>query len=429
MQTNLSYGRVAATTALVLTTLAIVFMLYRLSDVVFFAVLSIIFAAALRAPMLRLEQPLRSRSAAILMLYAVMFVILGLSSYVFSVPLGNDVVQASRSFPQQYESLLRSWQASSLTWQQNAAATLPRTTDIINTIGENGRVIAYQLAGVTYNVFNLLLWGVAVLTLTFYWLVDEDHFARLWLSLLPVQQRTVARQVWFDIEWRVGLFVRSEAVQFLMTIALLWTGFRLLGVPYAALWALYGAIAQLIPWIGIPLMLVPIMPMVLIEPWTTTLAAAVLVLVVGWVLDRVIEPWFGTKGIIHPIVSVLALMVLGEVAGIVGMLIALPLAATVQSLLNQLLQSSVSPKVLTTSATSSQFQALYLHLRDLEARLTDDPEQRRMQEGLLARAAELIDAAEHAIRQRATAPEQRRMSRAAALRDRMPAIFARNRQR
>ena len=425
---SISYGRVAATTALILGTLAVIFMLYRLDDVVIFAILSIIFAAALRAPMLRLEARVHGRSAAILLLYLVIFVVLGFGTYAFSFPLGDDLVRATRDFPRGYDGLLVRWQSSGVAWQQSVAEALPRITDVFDTIGENGAAIAYEVAGVTYNVFNILLWGIAVLTLTFYWLVDEDRFARLWLSLLPVQQRTVARQVWFDIEWRVGLFMRSEGVQLLVTVLVLWGGFRLLGVPYGALWALYGGLAQLIPWIGIPLIFLPLVPLGLAMPWTTTLAAAGLVLLVGWVIERGIEPWFGTRGIIHPIVSVLALMVLGEAAGLLGMVIALPLAATVQSLLNNLLQVSVTPRALTQAATSARVQSLRTQLHDLEARLPDDPEQRRVQEGLLARTAELLDETEHALRQQARDPQRRRMAQTGSLRDRIPAIFTRDRQ-
>jgi membrane protein implicated in regulation of membrane protease activity len=246
--------------------------------------------------------------------------------------------------------------------------------------------------------------------------------------LLPVQQRSVARQIWFDIEWRVGLFVRSESAQFIVTVALLWGGLRVAGVPSAALWALYGGIAQLIPWIGVPLIFVPLLPLALVVPWPVTFGAALVVTVVAWVIERGIEPWFGTRGIIHPIVSVLALMVLGEAAGLVGMMIALPLAATIQSVINNVLQVSITPRVLTPSATSMRVQALRTQLHDLEARLPTEPEQRRVQEGLLARTAALLDDADHTLRQHARTPERRRMTRSSTLRDRIPAIFSRDRQ-
>lgn len=428
MPINLSYGRVAATTALVLATLGVTFIVLRLSEVVIFAILSIIFAAALRAPMLWLEQRIRSRSAAILLLYALIFVVLALGGYAFGGPLGSDLTQAGERFPALYDTMIRTWQTSGVGWRENVAANLPSTDEIIATIGENGAAIAYQLAGVTYNIANVLILSVAILTLTFYWLVDEDRFVRLWLSLLPIQQRTVARHTWFDIEWRIGLLVRSESTQFLVTLVVLWFGLLVIGVPYAALWALYAAIAQLLPWIGVPLMLVPIVPMLFTEPWLMTIAAALLVLGVGWMLERGIEPWFGTRGIIHPILSVLALMILGEVAGIPGMLIALPLAATIQSLLNHILQIAAFPRAMTQAVTSTQLQALQARINELQSHLPEDPEQRQMQEGLLVRTADLLAQAERLLREQAYVPERRRMARAMPLRERVPAIFARNRQ-
>jgi membrane protein implicated in regulation of membrane protease activity len=191
---------------------------------------------------------------------------------------------------------------------------------------------------------------------------------------------------------------------------------------------LYGGIAQLIPWIGVPLIFVPLLPLALVVPWPVTFGAALVVTVVAWVIERGIEPWFGTRGIIHPIVSVLALMVLGEAAGLVGMMIALPLAATIQSVINNVLQVSITPRVLTPSATSMRVQALRTQLHDLEARLPTEPEQRRVQEGLLARTAALLDDADHTLRQHARTPERRRMTRSSTLRDRIPAIFSRDRQ-
>lgn len=426
-RSNLSSRRVAASTALVLATLAVVWMLYRLNDVVIFAVLSLVFAAALRGPMLRLEPYVRSRSAAILLLYAAILVVLGLGAWAFSFPLGNDLASATSGLPRWYDAQLHAWQASSVPWQQSAAASLPRVTDVMQTVGANGTAVAYEVAGVTYNVFSILIWAIAVFTLAYYWLVDQDRFARLWLSLLPVHQRAVARQVWFDIEGRTGLFVRSEGVKLLVTVALLWGGLRLLNVPYAALWALYGGIAQLIPWIGIPLIFLPLLPLAFVAPWFMTLGAAGVVLVVGWIVARGIEPWFGTRGIIHPIVSVIALMVLGEAAGLVGMMIALPLAAMIQSVLDTLLQISTTPRALATSATSTQVLLLRRRLQELEAQLPHNEEQRRMQQGLLTRTAELLDASEQTLRQRAHDPQRRRMARSAALRDRIPAIFARDR--
>lgn len=422
---RISYKRIAGYTALVLATLTVAYVIYRLNDVVLLFVLSIIVAAALRMPMLSLQRRRVPRSVAILLLYLLVLTVIGIGIVVLGRSLGDEVRLAGQRFPQNYDALISAWEQSSQQWQQVIAERLPRTNEVIASVGKSGPQIAYQVAGATYNVLNVVISLVAILTLTFYWLIDEDRFVRLWLMLLPVQQRMVARSTWQDIEGRVGTFVRSEAVQFVLTVSLLWLGLQALDVRYPTMWALYGAIVQLIPWIGIPLTLLPAIPMFWTDPVAITIGAIVLIIAVGTLMERVIEPWMGVVGIVHPIVSVLALMMLGEAFGILGMLVALPLAATLQSILSKLVQTNTAPRVTTQSIYSTQVQDLRLRVARLLEQIPPDQTRRRALQGLFDRADQLLDETETMVQQRATPPEQDRMSEKEELRRRIPAIFAR----
>lgn len=424
-----SYKQIATTTALVLATLALAYVTYLLGQVVLLFVLSILVAAGLRAPMLRLQQRGMSRGLAILLLYILVVAILAGGGFLFSYPLSVGIERASERFPRLYDTIARSWQNSPSRWQQFVAGVLPDTNELISNVGQHSNEAVVQLGGLTYNVANLIISLVAVLTLTFYWLVDEDRFVRLWLSLLPVQQRTVARHTWYDIDRRVGLFVRSEFMQFILTIVLLYAGLRALGVTYPALWALYGSLAQLIPWVGIPLTLLPAIPMFWYDSLPVTIGAIVLIIAVGTFMDRAVEPWFGVQRIVHPIVSVLALMIMGEAAGLIGMLTALPLAAAVQSILSQLLQVSTGPRAVSQSAYASQLQTLRERLAQLHTAPARDQNHQRELDALYQRISGLLDKTEHVVEERARAPQRRRMPSRDDLRSRAPAFLGRNRTR
>lgn len=426
---RISYKRIAGYTALVLATLTTLFVIYRLGQVVLLFVLSIIVAAALRAPMLWLQARRVPRGSAILLLYLVVLTALSLTLFAIAQPLGGELRLAGERFPQLYDRVARFWEASPQQWQKVIGETLPDSYQIVASIGESGPQIAYQVAGLSYNIANVLISVLAILTLTFYWLVDEDRFMRLWLLLLPVQQRMVARQMWQDIERRVGTFVRSEAVQFLLTLMLLWLGLQALGVQYPTIWALYGAIVQLIPWVGVPLTLLPAIPMFWTDPLPVFAAAVVLIIAVGTLMDRFIEPRLGVQNIVHPIVSVLALMILGEAAGVIGMLVALPLAATLQSVLSRLVHANTTPRPSSLSVYSTQIQDLRARVMKLQADLPQDYEQRRAAEGLILRLDGLLDKTEQVLDSRASAPQRRRMAGKNELRSRIPAIFARHRSR
>ncbi len=427
---GMNYKRIAGYTALVLATLTLLYVVYRLEAVVLLFVLSVVVAAAMRKPMLALKQRRIPRSAAILLLYVLVLSVLGALIYFLGAPLGEELTRAGQQIPQFYDTLVANGQASNTQWQQVLADRLPRIHQIVSSVGERGPQIAYQVVGLSYGIFNVAISLLAILTLTFYWLIDEDRFVRLWLMLLPVQQRMVARNTWHDIEERVGTFVRSESIQFVLTLVVLWSGFGLLGVNYPTAWAVYGAIAQLIPWIGVPLTLLPVLPMALTAPLPVVLGAATLIIVAGVFMDRFLEPRLGVQGVVHPIVSVLALMLLGEASGILGMLVALPLAAALQSILSRLVQINTAARPATRSIYSTQIQDLRARVADIQTHVPDSDHDRKLAlEGLFRRLDALLDKTEQEVQGRASAPEQRRMPGKGELDSRIPAVFARHRSR
>lgn len=406
---RITYGQVAGATALVLATLTVLYVTYRLSAVVLLFILSVVVAAALREPMLRLQRRGLPRSLAVLLLYLLIIATIGLLTLLIGNRIVTELERAGQHLPVVYDSLIMRWSTRGAEWQQMIAARLPLTPELLSAIEQNGAQIAWRVLGATYGVINILISLAAILTLTFYWLMDEDRFLRLWLLLLPVQQRVVARNVWRDIETRVGTFVRSEAVQFVLTLVLLWLGLSALGLAYPATWALYGAIVQLIPWVGIPLTLLPALIVLLSEGLPVALGAIILIIAVGLLMDQGIERRMGATGMVHPIVSIVALMVLGELAGLPGMLIALPLAATVQAVLSQLLAINTSGRGGMPSIYATQLAALRERLQQIAAAIPREGERRRTMESLVQRVEGLLTMTEQEVLQRAAEPATRRM--------------------
>ncbi len=421
-QHGLSISRLMGYTAVVLSTLALLFVVYRLGQVVLLFVLSVFVAAALRKGVIALESRRVPRSAAILFWYLVVVGVLGFGIYFLGGALRNELQTIGEKLPQSYDILIGTYRAHGAAWQQSLAQRLPDTNTFIQSLGQGGVAeIGFQLAGLTSGILSLAISIVAVLTLTFYWLVDQERFERLWLTLLPVQQRAIARNTWRGVEYRVGAYVRSEATQFVLTIALLWFALGLLGAPFPTLYALYAGIAQLIPWVGIPLTLLPLALMVFAAPIWMVAAVAVIIVALGVIMDRFVEPWLRGDAIVHPILTVLALMIMGELSGIIGMVIALPLAATLQIVLSELVRVSTSPKTMTVSMESTQLQYLRERVERLRDTIPQEEEHRREAEGMFARVRELMDRTEEVVQDRVATAQNGQIGRAR----RRPAFLSR----
>lgn len=184
-----------------------------------------------------------------------------------------------------------------------------------------------------------------ILTLVFFWLVENARLQRYALAYLPASRRAGARRAWNEIEKRLGLWVRGQLI--LMGAIGVATGiaYTILGVPGAVILGLIAAIAEAIPIIGPLLGAIPaILVAATISPELALTVAgvyAVLQLIEGSVLvPLVMRNSIG----ISPFLVLVSLLVGGAAAGLIGALIAVPIAAAVEIVLSRL-QARETPVV------------------------------------------------------------------------------------
>ena len=164
--------------------------------------------------------------------------------------------------------------------------------------------------------------------ISIWFMLDGSHVAKWALSVLPPAWREDASQVGHAFDNAFGGFIRGMAISMFLMFCGMAIGFNLLGVPYAwALAALCGLLA-VIPIVGgivggiiATLVALTISPQLAI--WTL-----VVVLLVEQTVDSVIEPIvLGESVRLHPLAILFALAVGGAIAGIFGMIAAIPAAA------------------------------------------------------------------------------------------------------
>ncbi|GAC1637391.1 MAG: hypothetical protein NVS4B8_02120 [Herpetosiphon sp.] len=417
--------QVAANTALVLATLATLLVVYRLREVVLLFSLSVLLAAALRKNILWLEAHRIPRGFAILIWYLIILGVLLGGSLLLANSLQSELQSAANRLPAYYDELLAHWQSAGLPWQQSVAHRLPTTAKLLGDVSRSDpRAVGFGILGVTSSIVNIVVSLVIVFSLTYYWLADQERFERLWLTLLAVQQRAVARATWRDTERQIGAFVRSEAVQFVLTVASLALAFGAIGLPYGTMLALYAGFAQLIPWLGVPLTLVPLLFMLPLASLPTLLLAAGAVIVIGIIMDRVLEPYLSQGAGAHPVLVIAALLLMAHAVGVLGMIIALPLAATMQIVASAVFRANAGGRDMTLTQESAQLQEIKDRLLHLRADIPDDPENRPALEDMLARLDGLLSKTETMVKERSHVVDQAR-GRTSRQPLKIPSIFQR----
>jgi predicted PurR-regulated permease PerM len=177
---------------------------------------------------------------------------------------------------------------------------------------------------------------VAVLLLAFYWTVERERVLRFLLLLVPRARRDDTRELYEAAEAKVGAYIRGIAILSLIVGALATTAYFVIGLPYALLLGLVAGLFEAIPVIGPAL---GVLPAVLVA-FAVDPAKAVWVLVVFGVIQALENTFLvprimGRTVGVSPVVTLLALVGFGSLFGVAGALLAIPLAAIIQLLLDR----------------------------------------------------------------------------------------------
>ena len=139
-----------------------------------------------------------------------------------------------------------------------------------------------------------------------------------------------------DIEQVVAAFFRGRLIVCFICAVLVWIGFALIGVPYAAVFGLLIGLATAIPLAGL-LFLVPAVLLTVLDGGDALLLRVSMVLAVYGVVQTlemtVLTPTImGREVELHPVLLIASLIFLGNLLGVFGLILAVPIAATARIL-------------------------------------------------------------------------------------------------
>lgn len=183
---------------------------------------------------------------------------------------------------------------------------------------------------------------LAVVLLTFFFMVYGENLQRNAISLLPSrQQKRVTVEIMQSIEREISRYVLTISIINLMLGLALAGSLYLLGVPLAEalLWGTMSAVLNFAPYVG-PLIGIIIMLMMgfvaFDEAWMSLVPAGIylaLHTLEGQILTPVI---LGRQMRLSPLVLIMALMAFGSLWGIIGLLLAVPLLVCVKISLSRI---------------------------------------------------------------------------------------------
>jgi len=216
-------------------------------------------------------------------------------------------------------------------------------TKMLDAVTGLGRGVMWFIAAVA----KTLLFAIVA----FYLLKDFADFKAGALRLVPFERRERLVIVLGKIDELLHGFFRGQLMVSLSLAVIYAVGLSLLGVPFAIIIAIVGGLANIVPYLGLVLGLLPAVLLAVIafgDVWHPL--GAVAVFVIGQALEgTVLTPRIvGRTTNLHPVFVILSILVFAHVLGFVGLLLAVPTAAIAKVFVTEALDKYRPAEVLSS---------------------------------------------------------------------------------
>ncbi len=309
---------------------AVLYLLYLIRSVIWLTLVAILFAAALGPAVDFLQRRLRARRPlAILLMY---LVVLG-AIFVIGLAVVPPIVDQTDNFidavPGYVNDITENETFQRYDEEYNISEELREQADRLPATVADA---AGTLRDVTVGVFSALIQLISVLVIAFFLLLDGKRIVDWGIRELgPVRGRRM-RAVADDVYRSVGGYVAGAGLVALLAGLTTWFVLTLLGIEFAVPLALLMALFDLIPLVGATIAGLIITTVCAIENFPEApIIFFVYLLIYQQVENNIIQPSVYRRTVkLHPLIVIPAILVGAQLLGVLGVLLAIPVAGAVQ---------------------------------------------------------------------------------------------------
>jgi len=323
----------------VLVVAAAAYAVWQLSTLVLLLLSAIVIASAVEPGVQSFMRWKFPRPLAVLSVYASVTAVLAALTWFFIPPMLMEATALLAVLPQ----YLSEAQNYSLPFFNQAGG--PSLADTLaalqSTFVDTGAGVLTFIS----SFFGGALYFLITIVVSIYFSMQEtgvDDFLRL---VTPEKHRDYVQSLWKRSQRKIGLWMQGQLLLSLIITVLLYLGLSLLGVPYALVLAIFAGLMELIPVFGSLVAAVPGVAIALLTGGITeALIVAGLYLIVNQFQAHLIYPLVVKKVVgVAPILVIIALIAGGQLAGFIGVLLSVPVAAIIQEFVNDV-QKGRQPK-------------------------------------------------------------------------------------
>jgi predicted PurR-regulated permease PerM len=194
-----------------------------------------------------------------------------------------------------------------------------------------------ELYTITTRGAGLLLQAIGAVVMALYMVSNPRPLVNGLLALFPLDRRGRVEEILMLIRDRVSGWIIGQIAAMVLIFVLTWIGLAALDVEYAFTFAVLTGFLEIVPFFGPILAAVPPTLVAFADSPTKALVTIVIYVAIHQIEAHIISPMVMARSVqLHPVMVILAVLAMGDLLGLAGVILAVPTAAVITVLLDEL---------------------------------------------------------------------------------------------
>lgn len=270
----------------------------------------------------------------VILLYFLIFALLVVGVGSLYPLLADQVVEFLDDFPELFASINESIRSTSesLPFGASIEGFIDQGEEFLSNLPSNAQTYLTEgftgLSKVIQSVSNVVVTMVVAPIILFFLLKDDKEFAEKLLIICPPKWRKDLKNLSSQINSQVSAYVKGQLIIATALGIMVFISFNLIGLRYSGVLAVITGFTSVIPYLGPILAFTPAVVIALSSSWWMLVKLLIVWMLVQFLEGNVIQPNIMGKQLdIHPLTIIIVLLVAGDLLGLVGLILGVPLYA------------------------------------------------------------------------------------------------------
>ena len=314
------------------------YLIFRFYEVVFILFIAVVIGTLLRPIANWLAQRGFSRMASVILVYLAIFLLVAGFLWLLFPMIFNQGATILGQVPVFYQSV-RTWLAESpsLLFHRLGNYLPSSMPNMFTTIADGQTAVTSAGTAVGYVgvAARVIFTTIVILALTLYWTLDGPRIIRSLLLLIPQERRESMNDLILAMEASVGYFLVGQGLLCLAIGAMALVAYLLIGLPNALVLAIVAGLMEAVPMVGPALGAIPASLVALSISPNKFIWVVIASLIIQQTENTLLVPRIMKRTVgVNPFVTLLAIFAFSSLFGLAGALMAIPMAAIIQLVLN-----------------------------------------------------------------------------------------------